>query len=68
MAFTTYVHADIQLFFGESFTEAFAAVHFSRDEMMKGQRYHPAAAGAGRYRGLFAHSVRLLSAYGHFVD
>ena len=36
--------------------------------MVKGERYHPAAASAGQYRLLFAHPEGSLSADSHLVD
>ena len=68
MAFTTYVNTDVELFLGESFSEALSAMHFSRNEMVKGERYHPATASAGQYRFLFTHPGGSLSADSHLVD
>ena len=68
MAFTTYVNTDVELFLRESFSKALSAMHFSWDEMVKGERYHPAAASAGQYRFLFAHPEGSLSADSHLVD
>ena len=50
MALTANVDTDIELFLGESFPKALSALHFSRNEMMKGERNHPTAASAGQYR------------------
>ena len=47
MTFAANVNAYIELFFREPLSEAFSAMHFSWDEMVKGERYQPAAAGAG---------------------
>ena len=55
MAFTTYVNTDVEFFLRESFSEALSTMHFSWDQMVKGERYHPATASAGQYRFLFAH-------------
>lgn len=68
MAFTTYVNTNVELFLRKSFSEAFSTVHFSWDEMVKGERYHPATASAGQYRFLFAHPGGSLSADSHLVD
>ena len=68
MAFTTYVNTDVELLLGESFSKALSAMHFSRNEMVKGERYHPATASAGQYRFLFAHPEGSLSADSHLVD
>ena len=68
MAFTTYVNTDVELFLRESFSKALSAMHFSRNEMVKGQRHHPATASAGQYRFLFAHPEGSLSADSHLVD
>ena len=68
MAFTTYVNTDVELFLRESFSKALSAMHFSRNEMVKRQRYYPATASAGQYRFLFAHSGGSLSADSHLVD
>lgn len=68
MAFTTYVNTDVELFLRESFSEALSAMHFSWDEMVKGERYHPSTASAGQYRFLFAHPGGSLSADSHLVD
>ena len=68
MAFTANMNADVELFLRESFSEALSAMHFSRDEMVKGERYYPTAASAGQYRFLFAHPEGSLSADSHLVD
>ena len=68
MAFTTYVNTDIELFLGESFSEALSTMHFSWDEMVKSERHHAATACTGQYRFLFTHSGRSLSADSHLVD
>ena len=68
MALTANVDTDIELFLGESFPKALSAMHFSRNEMMKGERHHPTAASAGQYRLLFAHLEGSLSADSHLVD
>ena len=68
MAFTTYVNTDVELFLGESFSEALSTMHFSWDQMVKGERYHPATASAGQYRFLFAHPGGSLSADSHLVN
>lgn len=68
MAFTANMHTDIKRFLRESFSEALSAMHFSWDKVVKGQRYHPATAGAGQYRLLFTHPGGSLSADSHLVD
>ena len=68
MAFTANMNTDVELFLRESFSKALSAMHFSRNEMVKGERYHPAAASAGQYRLLFAHPEGSLSADSHLVD
>lgn len=68
MAFTAYVNTDVELFLRKPFSEALSAMHFSRDEMVKGERYYPATASAGQYRLLFTHPEGSLSADSHLVD
>ena len=68
VAFTANVNANVELFLRKSFSEALTAMHFSRDEMVKGERYYPATASAGQYRLLFAHPEGSLSADSHLVD
>ena len=68
MAFAANVNTDVELFLRESSTEALSAMHFSRDEMVESERYHPATACTGQYRFLFAHPGGSLSADSHLVD
>ena len=68
MAFTAYMNTDVELLLRKPFSEALSAMHFSRNEMVKGQRYYPATASAGQYRLLFAHPEGSLSADSHLVD
>ena len=68
MAFTANVNTNIQLFLREFFSEALSTMHFSWDEMVKSERYHPATACTGQYLSLFAHPGGSLSADSHLVD
>ena len=48
VAFTANADAHIELVFRKPFTEAFSSMNLFRDQVMEGERHHPATTSAGR--------------------
>jgi len=57
MAPSAYVDTDVKFFLAETPTEAFAAVHFAWNKVMKSKRHQPLAASAGRCLFVLSHGA-----------
>jgi len=57
MALSAHVDTDIEFFFAKTSTETLAAMHLTRDQVMKRKRHQPLAARAGRCLSLLSHGV-----------
>ena len=55
VALTADVSTHVEFFFTKTPSEAFTAVHFTGDQVMKGKSHKPLAASAGRSLFLLSH-------------